>query len=113
MITGLKHTVLEKPVRLIVGDENLCFDTIQKIVSYFPIPGLIVIEPDNFVGCSPGSIFFNNLSSPIDETYTVNWNFGDGKTTNEISPVHIYEQPGVFTVSVEIISPIGCQTSGV
>ncbi|MBK6362646.1 MAG: gliding motility-associated C-terminal domain-containing protein [Saprospiraceae bacterium] len=103
----------EKPVRLIVGDENLCFDTIQKIVSYFPIPGLIVIEPDNFVGCSPGSIFFNNLSSPIDETYTVNWNFGDGKTTNEISPVHIYEQPGVFTVSVEIISPIGCQTSQV
>ncbi|MFZ1703165.1 MAG: PKD domain-containing protein [Saprospiraceae bacterium] len=103
----------EKAVQLIVEDGNKCLDTIQKVVSYFPVPGLIVVEPDNFVGCSPGKIFFNNLSSPIDDSYTILWDFGDGSTSDEISPEHLYELPGVYTVQVEIISPIGCSTGQV
>lgn len=98
-----------KPVRLIATDENRCKDTISKVVSYFPVPGLIIVEPDNFVGCSPGLIQFTNLSSPIDETYTIKWDFGDGKTSNEISPAHLFETPGLYTVNLEIISPIGCK----
>lgn len=100
-----------KPVLLIVEDQNQCLDTIQKELSYFPVPGLIVVEPDNFVGCNPATIQFNNLSEPINDNYTVVWNFGDGNTSNEISPSHVYESTGVFTVTLEIVSPIGCSTN--
>jgi gliding motility-associated-like protein len=49
------------------------------------------------------------LSFPIDSTYNVVWDFGDGTTVSGvISPTHVYENPGVFTVKTSITSPIGC-----
>ena len=100
----------EFPVQLTVTDANRCSDTKQIPVRYFPVPALIVISPSEFIGCVPQSIFFDNLSFPIDETYDINWNFGDGGSSDDISPTHIFREPGVFTVSVDITSPIGCKT---
>jgi gliding motility-associated-like protein len=50
------------------------------------------------------------LSSPIDESYTLNWDFGDGEFGDAISPTHIFEEEGVYSIHLEIISPIGCKT---
>ena len=74
------------------------------------MPPLLIIEPSAFSGCQPGEIFFNNLSSPIDETYLIEWDFGDGAKGSEISPTHTYETAGTFSVTVEVTSPIGCTT---
>lgn len=98
------------PVTLTVTDNNECQASNTQIISYFPVPSLIVIAPSSFTGCAPAEIFFDNLSFPIDETYTINWNFGDGGSSDQISPTHTYEQEGVFTVGVDITSPIGCLT---
>jgi len=98
------------PVRLIATDNNLCKDTMIHEVSYFPVPPLILIKPSKFTACVPESIKFTNLSVPIDETYDIHWDFGDGGTGDEISPTHNFENEGVFTVKVEITSPIGCYT---
>lgn len=97
-------------VTLKVTDNNQCKDQITKSINYFPVPALIVIAPSAFTGCVPANIFFNNLSTPIDETYKINWDFGDGGSSTEISPTHIYDQPGTFSVGVDITSPIGCKT---
>ena len=99
------------PVTLQVRDNNECVDQISKTLPYFPAPSLIVVAPSSFEGCAPGSIFFNNLSTPIDSTYTISWNFGDGGMSNEISPTYLYENDGVYTVDVNIVSPIGCETA--
>lgn len=100
------------PVQLRVFDRNRCSDNITKIINWFPVPPLIIIQPSKFLGCSPADIFFNNLSSPIDSTYTIIWDFGDGTTqSGVISPTHKYENPGTYTVSVAITSPIGCFTT--
>lgn len=96
------------PASLRVVDANACADEITKEIGYFPAPGIIVIAPSTFNGCVPGDVFFDNLSYPIDETYDILWEFGDGNSSMEISPSNIYENPGVFTVNVEITSPIGC-----
>ena len=37
------------------------------------------------------------------------WEFGDGTSENAVSPTHVYEE-GIYSVSVDITSPIGCQT---
>lgn len=107
------HTYREPgdiPVTLIATDINGCRDTITRQVNYFPVPALIVIAPSSFTGCLPADIFFDNLSFPIDETYEILWNFGDGGTGTDISPTHTYTQTGVYTVTVDITSPIGCKT---
>jgi gliding motility-associated-like protein len=100
-------------VSLTVEDINGCIDDTTQVVPYFPIPNLIVISPNDVVSCPPASITFNNLSNPINEDYTVNWNFGDSSTAVAISPVHVYQDSGLFTVSLEIISPLGCVTDTV
>ncbi len=101
------------PVTLTVTDINGCQASMTKIVPYFPVPALIVIAPSAFTGCRPAEIFFDNLSFPIDESYEILWEFGDGGTGTAISPTHTYEQTGVYTVSVRITSPIGCRTDTV
>ncbi len=100
-----------KTARLIVEDVNLCKDTLLKPINYFPVPSLVVIEPNTFTGCQPASIFFDNLSRPIDESYMFEWDFGDGKKSDELSPTNLYEEVGTYTVSLKLISPIGCETT--
>lgn len=95
---------------LVVTDINGCSDSISYPIPYFPVPGLIVVEPNIFTGCEPANVVFQNLSSPLDSTYTILWDFGDGQTSNELSPTHLYEEVGNYSVSLDIISPIGCQT---
>lgn len=100
------------PVRLLVSDENRCADDTVQVIEWFPVPPLIIVQPSSYLGCTPAHIFFNNLSTPIDSTYHIVWDFGDGTTVeNIISPTHLYTVPGVYDVSVAITSPIGCFTS--
>lgn len=97
------------PVTLLVVDQNICSDKETKIINWFPAPPLIVIRPDSYLGCAPADIFFDNLSTPIDNTYKVEWDFGDGGTSSGvISPTHLYTEPGIYDVKVAITSPIGC-----
>ena len=98
------------PVSLKVRDNNLCEDIKTIPVDYFPVPSLIVISPSDFVGCTPADIFFDNLSFPIDNTYDIEWTFGDGGMSDQISPTHTFEKSGIYSVSVNITSPIGCKT---
>lgn len=97
-------------VKLLVRDSNNCTGVKTKTLPYYPIPQLLVVAPSDFIGCQPAQIFFDNLSEPVNENYTLNWDFGDGGTSNEISPTHLYSDIGTFNVSLEIISPLGCQT---
>ncbi len=98
------------PVRLLVRDTNNCTGVKTKTVRYFPVPELLVVAPSEYVGCQPANIFFDNLSYPVNEEYTTLWEFGDGQTSPEISPYHIYDDLGIFTVSLSITSPLGCHT---
>ncbi|MEL7121330.1 MAG: PKD domain-containing protein [Bacteroidota bacterium] len=98
------------PVTLTVTDNNQCSKDTTLSVSYFPVPALIVIAPSAFTGCTPADIFFDNLSFPIDSTYGIDWDFGDGGSSGDISPTHTFTDPGDFTVNVSITSPIGCET---
>ncbi len=105
------NTPGNKKIVLSIENEKGCkADTTQNL-QWLPVPPLLLIEPTTFTGCSPVTIFFNNISKPIDSTYTIKWDFGDGGKGSVISPTYIYQTPGVYSVNLEVISPIGCKTS--
>ncbi|MCC6815207.1 MAG: gliding motility-associated C-terminal domain-containing protein [Saprospiraceae bacterium] len=100
-----------KDIKLLIRDNNGCKDSITKQLRYFPVPALIVLDPSIFNGCQPLDVLFRNLSYPIDSSYSIQWEFGDGNTSNAISPFYTYQSEGIFTVHLNITSPIGCKTS--
>ena len=99
------------PISLIITDNNDCMDTLEQFINYFPVPAQLLIEPSEVLGCVPQDVLIDNLSFPIDETYTINWDLGDGSFSNALSPFHTYTEPGVYSLSVDVTSPIGCNTS--
>ena len=99
-----------KVVSLTVRDTNQCVSTLSKALRYFPVPPLLVIAPNAVELCEPGRVVFKNLSSPIDTTYKIEWKFGDGGVSKQISPTYVYNNDGLYSVSLKLVSPIGCYT---
>lgn len=93
-------------VALNITDSNGCLNTISQDISYFPSPAIdIVFDAE---GCTPHTVTFQNNSIPITPTFTFEWDFGDGNTSSSLSPTHIYDDPGTYTVSLVMTSPNGC-----
>ena len=61
-------------------------------------------------GCTPAIIQFNDQSTTPPGTKIVGWkwDFGDGNTSSEQNPRHIYRTPGSFTVTLAITNDAGC-----
>ncbi len=56
-------------------------------------------------GCAPYTAVFNNTSE-AGQTFT--WDFGDGTTSTETSPTHVYKIPGNYTVKLVAVDPSTC-----
>ena len=41
--------------------------------------------------------------APLGEPFKYRWDFGDGIASDQASPVHVYEVPGVYTVSLSVM----------
>jgi gliding motility-associated-like protein len=107
--THLYETPGRKNVTLTIEDVKRCKVSTLKNFNWQPVPPILIIEPSTFAGCTPSEVTFKNLSKPIDSTYTIRWNFGDGGTSDQISPVYTYKTPGLYSISLEVMSPIGCK----
>ena len=62
---------------------------------------------DTISGCYPTGIQFINLTDP-NLLAGSSWNFGDGESSTEDDPYHIYEGVGYYSVSLNVVSPDGC-----
>ena len=56
-------------------------------------------------GCAPYNAVFNNTSIGGSQ---FTWNFGDGTTSTEENPVHLYSTPGTYTVRLMAQDPNTC-----
>ncbi|MGV8110124.1 PKD domain-containing protein [Methanospirillum sp.] len=67
------------------------------------------INADFFVdiqqGSAPLMVTFSSISGGLIDHYE--WSFGDGDVSQEGNPVHIYYEPGVYTVSLSVIGTGG------
>ncbi len=100
-------------VTLTAIDENDCPAMETKILDYFPLSEELFPAPMGIDECAPVDITFDNLEGILTDDYAINWNFGDGNTSTEVAPTHVYENSGNFGVTLSILSPSGCQTESV
>lgn len=53
-------------------------------------------------GISPLSVSFIDNTSSSETTLSYNWDFGDGETSTEFNPIHVYDNPGYYTVKYTV-----------
>ena len=60
------------------------------------------------IGPAPLPVEFSDTSSPV--PYHRWWQFGDGSTSADADPVHVYERTGAYTVNLTVWTPLGQST---
>jgi gliding motility-associated-like protein len=92
-------------VRLVLVDTNYCNypDSVVQLLSVSPLVKAQFVTPA--AGCVPYTAYFENTSLG-GQTYF--WTFGDGSTSTEMSPSHLYPFVGTYTVSLTVIDSNTC-----
>jgi gliding motility-associated-like protein len=60
-------------------------------------------------GCAPFSVNFVNGSTANAATAYI-WDFGDGNTSTQLNPTHVFTTKGIFEVKLTAYNPNGCST---
>ena len=66
----------------------------------------IVSEPQTLI-CLPDPVVFSNNSANGNSFF---WDFGDGITSTDVNPSHMYADPGDYTVTLVVSDSNGCFT---
>ncbi len=96
-------------VSLMVEDLNQCRDTVQKTVEVYEVPLSDVNLVDVYLGVQ-GQVLLENLTEGA-EYY--DWDFGNGETSIEFSPVANYTEDGTYTITLVAYNDYGCPDSTV
>lgn len=87
----------------------------DPVNSGFVVPVKVIVQdvpiasfaPSDSYLCDGVVSFINNTQNDATEYF---WDFGDGNTSVEVSPSHIYMQNGVYSVQLIACNYIGCDT---
>ncbi len=64
-------------------------------------------------GCAPLSVQFVDESFTQSSSVLYEWDFGDGLFSNSRNPLHVFTEPGIYSVSLKISNLNGCIDSDV
>ena len=94
------------------GDNLGCIGTDQVTVAVQTIPE-VNFDANIKEGCETLRVNFSDLTHPGITQWL--WNFGDGSAMNlsnfDQNPVHLYEHPGTYDVTLTGVSSAGCVSS--
>ncbi len=99
-------------VSLSVTGNNGCTNKLTKTnLIYFGPPKISKINGLPYAGCAPHTV---DLSADIltpEPIASYLWNFGDSSISTLTNPSHTYTSPGVYTVTLQVITINGCKSS--
>lgn len=72
------------------------------VVADFLMPNVI---------CLPDSVFFENFSQLISSQTSIHWDFGDGTSSTEWNPHHLYQHTSYYTVTLIVHDLGSCNLS--
>ncbi len=93
------------PIELIVQQDN-CSDTVISALTLFENP-IANFDYDIEAGCYPLEVNFRNLSLFTGSADFL-WDFGDGSSSTDLNPTHIYTANGIYDVELEIKTNDNC-----
>ncbi|MBS1555831.1 MAG: PKD domain-containing protein [Bacteroidetes bacterium] len=85
---------------------NVCVERAAQTITILAIPPIVDFSFDPPSGCLPLKVNFTNRSRFADAT-TYKWDFGDGNTSTETNPVHVYRKADKFTVTLSASNVTG------
>jgi gliding motility-associated-like protein len=86
--------------------ENQCTESITQTVWVVEEP-VLELSLEGAEGCAPLSVSFINGSSS-ETAIAFEWDFGNGSSSTETSPQHVYLSPGYYTVTLTGTTSNGC-----
>ena len=93
-------------VKLVVTDINGCKDSIVKPQQVKVFKPKAFFDASDIKACAGEDVAFYNKS---DSGVSAYWEFGDGNTSNDYSPLHSYAQPGIYSVLMVVTDKHGCK----
>ncbi|SFD11266.1 gliding motility-associated C-terminal domain-containing protein [Chitinophaga sp. CF118] len=95
----------------IVTNSFGCTNSADQIIKVKATPQ-VAFTSSNQGGCkSPVSVNFTNntsLNTTSSVPVTYEWDFGDGSTSTDMNPTHVYTTKGSFTVTLKATTADGC-----
>ncbi|QIA08592.1 PKD domain-containing protein [Draconibacterium halophilum] len=103
---------IDRSVALKVNEQG-CIDTSSP--QEVKVKPNIIVSVENPEGCSPITAEFTATTNKPAETYL--WDFNDGNTTTDQSPIHTFLNPDdvrkTFDISLTVIDLNGCENTAV
>ena len=81
-------------------NDSTWFDNVSVNKDILPLPPIAAFSADITKGSVPLTVNFTDSS--IGDITSWSWDFGDSETLTEQNPVHIYNETGVYTVSLTV-----------
>ncbi|MFA9213882.1 MAG: PKD domain-containing protein, partial [Candidatus Methylacidiphilales bacterium] len=111
----------ENPLHSYIADGNYTVSLIVStgtncsVISSVSVNALAAITGNQAIfTATVGSTCGNYVTTTNSSTGANNqylWNFGDGNTSNEVTPTHYYTTGGFKTITLTIVNGVGCATS--
>lgn len=93
-------------VSLVVEDNGCVSDTFVGQIDVFEMPDA-QFAADLLEGCEPLTINFEDQSYNGGSTLYRNWSFGDGGSSTQANPAHVYTA-GLYDVRLDVVTAEGC-----
>ena len=92
-------------VRLILQDDRYC-NSPDSIEQQIRVAALVKADFESpGTGCAPYNAVFNNISAGGSQ---FTWDFGDGTTSTDVSPTHLYATAGTYTIKLTAVDSATC-----
>ena len=95
-------------VEMTTTSSNGCTSSASAFFDVEPIPEVrFLIDP----ACQDQDVKFTNLTAQNIDGLSYAWDFGDGNTSADFEPEHVYTATGDYTATLTVTSGFGCSQS--
>jgi len=104
------NTTGQQLVRLVIIDRGCYSNTYIAPVNVLKMP-VANFDANKVLACEPSLITFNNLSENENGILNYSWNFGNGKNSNLKNPSILFNNSGLYDVSLTVSDLNNCSDS--
>tara|TARA_B110000046_G_scaffold68674_1_gene76715 strand:+ start:3568 stop:6837 length:3270 start_codon:yes stop_codon:yes gene_type:complete len=97
----------QQAVELKVTSDGACQDSLTKNITVYYLPVSVFETPPNCENLPVN--YIQNSTSQSGSIVQYEWAFGDGNGSQTSGPMHDYNGPGIYPVTLEVTTQFGCK----